>query len=118
MRAQAHFGVVMRRRRDTLGMTQKVLGQLSQFNRSYVADLERGAANPSLGTILRIADALHLSAAELMQRVESEIKRDRNYEPDPKQPLRNLKMKKKITKDGDTSGQVGAGDVGIVPRDA
>ncbi len=117
MRAQQHFGAVLRRRRDTLGMTQSSVARLSQFHRSYIADLERGAANPSLGTILRVAKALKLSAAEFMQRVEFEIKRDPNYEQDPKQPLRNPKKGEKQASQGESEAgpEITAAAAGMTP---
>ena len=115
MRAQQHFGAVLRRHRDTRGMTQSTVASLSQFHRSYIADLERGAANPSLGTILRIAAALGLSAAEFMRRVEVEIKRDPNYEEEPKQPLRNPKMKKKQVAQGEPEAVPGNAAGGMTP---
>lgn len=88
MRAQDHFGWVLRRRRDDLRLTQREIAELSDFDRSYIADLERGQAHPSLGTILRLAEALKLTPAELLQQVDAAIQGDANYQPERKRPRR------------------------------
>ncbi len=99
MRAQDHFGWVLRRRRDDLGLTQREIAERSDFDRSYIADLERGQAHPSLGTILRLAKALKLTPAELLQQVDEAIQGDTNYQPERKRPHRPRREREPDTSD-------------------
>ena len=92
-RAQDHFGTVIRQRRDDLRRSQREVAELSHFDRSYIADLELGNANPSLGTILRIAEALDLTPAELMRRLSAAIAADPAYEPEQKRPPRGIQRR-------------------------
>jgi XRE family transcriptional regulator, aerobic/anaerobic benzoate catabolism transcriptional regulator len=48
------------------GMSRKVLSQASGVSERYLADLERGAGNPSLLVLRQIADALGLEVAQLV----------------------------------------------------
>ncbi|RYZ90089.1 MAG: XRE family transcriptional regulator, partial [Moraxellaceae bacterium] len=41
------------------------------LNRSYVGEVERGTAMPSLGTVTKIAKALNLSTSALLARYEA-----------------------------------------------
>lgn len=68
------FGIVLRRLRIDSGLTQEQLGFEADLRRTYVSVLELGQQQPSLTTILKIAKALHISAAILMDLVETEIK--------------------------------------------
>ncbi len=91
MRAQQHLGVVMRRRRDDLGVTQQIIADRSGFDRSYIADLERGKENPKLTTILAVARALNLEPSAFMRLVHEAITRDLDPTPEPERPPRGLK---------------------------
>jgi transcriptional regulator with XRE-family HTH domain len=93
--AQDHFGAVLRQRRDDLRRSQRDVAERSHFDRSYIADLELGNANPSLGTILRLADALDLTPAELMRLLSAAIAADPNYEPERKRPPRGIQPRTK-----------------------
>jgi len=61
------LGEAIRRERSNIGISQGELARRSGLHRTYVSDLERGARNPSVGSILKIADALHVTVAELFQ---------------------------------------------------
>ena len=63
------FGRAVRQRRLALGHSQEKLGELAGLHRTYVADVERGARNLSLVSIVRIARALSMSPAELLEDV-------------------------------------------------
>lgn len=47
------------------GWTQQALAQRSGVPRSYIADLEGERRNPSIATLLRIANGLEIPLAEL-----------------------------------------------------
>jgi len=55
------LGAAIRSRRKDLRLSQEGLGFRSGLHRTYVADLERGARNPSLMSIAKIAKALKMS---------------------------------------------------------
>lgn len=59
------LGKAIRARREILGISQEELGFRSRLHRTYVADIERGARNPSLQSIVKLADALDFSLSDL-----------------------------------------------------
>jgi transcriptional regulator with XRE-family HTH domain len=61
------LGAAIKRARFGLGISQFELARRSGLHRSYVSDLERGARNPTVASILKVADALHVSIAEFFQ---------------------------------------------------
>jgi transcriptional regulator with XRE-family HTH domain len=69
------FGKVLRLLRSEVGLTQEQLGFEADLRRTYVSILELGQQQPSLTTILKLAKALNCTAAELMEKVETEIGR-------------------------------------------
>jgi transcriptional regulator with XRE-family HTH domain len=71
----AAFGVVLRRLRIDAGLTQEQLGFEAELRRTYVSVLELGQQQPSLTTIIKLAKALKLPAAELIRMVEGELVR-------------------------------------------
>lgn len=66
------FGHAVRRRRVSLGLSQEMLAQRTGLHRTYIGSMERGERNVSLLNIVRTADALSLSVAELMLRMQQE----------------------------------------------
>jgi transcriptional regulator with XRE-family HTH domain len=65
------FARVLMTLRDERGLTQEALAFDSGYHPKYISLLERGKYNPSLTTILEIANALDISGADLVRRVES-----------------------------------------------
>jgi transcriptional regulator with XRE-family HTH domain len=51
--------------RRAKGWSQQQLAERSSMQRSYVADLERGCRNPSVRTLIKIANAIGISLVEL-----------------------------------------------------
>lgn len=72
-----HFAHAVRRLRETRGWSQERLAERSDLNRSYVGELERGEAIPSLATIAKLASAFGLTPSSLMAQSEA-----RQAEPD------------------------------------
>ena len=58
-------------------LTQEALAFESGYHPKYISLLERGRYSPSLTTILELADALHVSGADLVGRVEKLLPRNR-----------------------------------------
>lgn len=65
------FARVLLTVREEQGLTQETLAFESGYHPKYISLLERGKYNPSLTTILEIANALNMSGADLVRRVES-----------------------------------------------
>lgn len=59
------FGHNLRRLRSEAGFTQESFALHVAINRGYIGDVERGKRNVSLVNVVRIADALGVSPAEL-----------------------------------------------------
>jgi len=59
------FGQNVRKRREERGFTQETLAERADLDRTYISDIERGARNLSLSSMLRIAKALETTVSEL-----------------------------------------------------
>lgn len=59
------FGASVKLFRNLLGISQETLAERAQLHRTYISDLENGARNPSLKTIIRLAQALGVSISTL-----------------------------------------------------
>ncbi len=55
---QARLAADIKRLRAEKGLSQEALALFAEVDRTYVSQLERGIANPSLLILARIADAL------------------------------------------------------------
>lgn len=64
---RAHIAANVRRLRIEKALSQEELGELADFHRTYVSMLERCHANISIDGLERIAQALEVSAADLLQ---------------------------------------------------
>lgn len=63
--AATRFGKRVRRARIELGLSQENVAELAQMHVTNYGKIERGIANPSLVTILRIASVLGVDVATL-----------------------------------------------------
>jgi len=71
-----YFGRVVKQLRDERRYSQEVLADRASLNRTYLGEVERGVAVPSLATVTKIAHAFNLSASELIARSERQEKSD------------------------------------------
>jgi transcriptional regulator with XRE-family HTH domain len=60
------FAASVRELRSGLGISQEELAERADLHRTYIADIERGARNPTLLTIKKLAKGLGVSAADLL----------------------------------------------------
>jgi len=64
------LGVAVRLRRHELGLSQQELAaKAGEMDRSYLSEIENGQKNLSFTVFLRLAEALELTPAELMRRI-------------------------------------------------
>lgn len=71
-RLQVTFGAALRELRLQQGLTIEKLAEAAELHTNYVGSVERGRRNISLFNIWRLAVALKLPAAELMQALPNE----------------------------------------------
>lgn len=68
------FGEVLKELRLERGLTQEQLADLAMLNdRSHVSMIERAQKAPMLPTVFSLADAMGLSASDLIRLVESKL---------------------------------------------
>jgi transcriptional regulator with XRE-family HTH domain len=53
--------------RGTHGWSQEVLAERASIQRSYLADLERGSRNPSVRTLVKLANAFQVGLRDLFE---------------------------------------------------
>jgi transcriptional regulator with XRE-family HTH domain len=64
------FGAAVRLLREQRGWSQERLANRAELNRSYMGEIERAAAMPSLATAAKLAEALEVPLSELIARCE------------------------------------------------
>jgi transcriptional regulator with XRE-family HTH domain len=60
------FGSILRAARMEAGITQEVLAERADCDRTYPSLLERGLRQPTIGIVIDIASALHLQPGALV----------------------------------------------------
>jgi transcriptional regulator with XRE-family HTH domain len=65
-----HFSSVLRQLREERGWSQEQLAAQAGLNRSYLGEVERGSAVPSLITVSKLAGALEMRLSSLIARCE------------------------------------------------
>lgn len=65
------LGQNLRRQREKREFTQEKLGELAELDPTYVSGIERGIRNPSVLSLLRIARALGVTVARLVEGVDA-----------------------------------------------
>jgi transcriptional regulator with XRE-family HTH domain len=68
-----HLGRNVRQLRQTRGQTQAQMAKLSRLPRATWANIESGAANPTLNVLHRVAAALQVSIEELIATPRAEV---------------------------------------------
>jgi ribosome-binding protein aMBF1 (putative translation factor) len=68
---------LLREEREKRGLSMNVVAQRAGLSHSIVSLVERDLRNPTLDTLLRIAEVLELDLWELIQRAEAEAARKR-----------------------------------------
>jgi transcriptional regulator with XRE-family HTH domain len=60
------FGAILRTARSDAGLTQEILAERAELDRTYPSLLERGLRTPTLGVVLRVGNALRIEPATLV----------------------------------------------------
>ena len=71
--AHAAFGEAVRSIRKQRGISQESLALICGLDRTYISGIERGARNPSLTNIFKIAAALDIGPAKIFARAQERI---------------------------------------------
>jgi transcriptional regulator with XRE-family HTH domain len=66
------FGEVVRGLRGARGWSQEQLAARAELNRSYMGEIERASAMPSLATAAKLAEALELPLSRLIRSCEEQ----------------------------------------------
>jgi len=64
------FGSRLRALREAKGLSQEALAYECGLHRTYVGSIERGERNPGLENIVRLARALGVSSATLLEGIK------------------------------------------------
>lgn len=62
-----NLGKRIREERTKLRFTQEQLAEIAEVNESYIGQVERGEKNPSLETVVSVANALGVTVDYLLQ---------------------------------------------------
>lgn len=73
---KAEFGAIVRHYRQKSGISQKALADRADMQRTYLADVERGARNMSLRNIVRLVGALEISLPKFFATLERSHQED------------------------------------------
>ena len=63
------FGFSVKRHRESKDLTQEQLAEKAEIDRTYLSDVERGTRNIGIKNIVRLARALGITAAALVEGV-------------------------------------------------
>jgi transcriptional regulator with XRE-family HTH domain len=64
------FGRCVRTQRDLMRLTQEQLAEKADLDRTYISDIERGARNPGIKNVVRLARALGIPTSKLVEGVD------------------------------------------------
>ncbi|OYX49994.1 MAG: transcriptional regulator [Alphaproteobacteria bacterium 32-64-14] len=67
MDVRARVGANMRRAREALGVSQEELADRARIHRTYISGVERGVRNPTVTVLEKIAKALKVKTASLLE---------------------------------------------------
>jgi len=68
------FGLVLRRVRKEMELSQEALALEADLQRNYISLIELGTNQPTITTIFKLARALKIKPSELIGLVEQEMK--------------------------------------------
>ena len=66
--AQSILAKRIKRLRKEAGMSQEILADKAEIDRTYVSQLERSLVNPSLSVLIRVSQSLNIHVSELLDK--------------------------------------------------
>ena len=72
MEIKVILGRVLKQVRQEKNMTQSQLAETCKLDLDYIGKIERGKRQPSISTLFKIADALDIPVADILQSVEKQ----------------------------------------------
>jgi ribosome-binding protein aMBF1 (putative translation factor) len=67
----SRLGELIQKRRQQIGFSQEQLCAVTEMNRTYLSDIERGVSNPSFLVLWKLSLALKLELWELLKELNS-----------------------------------------------
>ena len=67
------FGIVVRRRRHKLKLSQEEFAEKANIHRTYVSGIELGKVDTGISVMYRIATALNTSPSKLFSEIERSL---------------------------------------------
>jgi transcriptional regulator with XRE-family HTH domain len=67
-KALSDLGIMIRHRREDIGLSQDELGHLCGLHRTYIGSVERGERNLTMDSLISISGALQMNPHELLER--------------------------------------------------
>ena len=67
MDVRKRLGTNLRRLREAKGLSQEAFAFEAGIHRTYVSDIERGARNPTITVVDKLAIALGVTASDLLR---------------------------------------------------
>jgi len=86
----------LRELRRAKGWSQERLAEEASMHRTYLAGIERSLRNPSLENLVKLANALGVSIAQLLEASTSPVAKSslkRDPQSDPEKTMRRAKFK-------------------------
>ena len=62
-----NLGMIIKSKRENLGLTQVELADKCRVDRNYIGMLERGERNPSYLSLMKIANGMNIKVYELLK---------------------------------------------------
>ena len=75
---EVKFGLILKRLRSEIGMSQETLAFESEVDRSFISMLERGLRKPTIETLFRIAIPLKKKPSQIIQLIEEDYETSKN----------------------------------------
>jgi len=72
-KVRQEFGMVIRRKRHKLNLSQEDFADKADIHRTYVSSIELGKVDIGIGVAYKLAKALNTSLSKLIKEVESNI---------------------------------------------
>ncbi len=68
------FGRVLREQREARGLSQELMAEKADVDRTFISQIERGIRRATLTTLCKLSDALEVTPSTLVARVERLLK--------------------------------------------